>query len=419
MRPAVRVENVSKKYRLGASAGKDDTLGETLRAWLRRRVPRDESRDFWALKNVSFEVEPGEFVGVLGRNGAGKSTLLKILSRVVEPTGGGAELRGRLGSLLEVGTGFHPELTGRENVFLSGSILGMSRAEVRQKFDEIVEFSEIGKFLDTPVKRYSSGMYVRLGFAVAIHLRPEILILDEVLAVGDAAFQKKCFGKMRDVRSSAGTVLFVSHDIAAVRRLCSSAIMLSQGELVAQGPAGEVIDQYLKRDGGAVGRGQWVDLLAQPRTRSTGEAYFARVRVAADFADSGRPIESGGPLAVEIELDVREPLSGVDRLAFQVNDRTSQRLLVVDTTRDGVRYDLGVGRHTFRVRVDRLMLNPGEYSAALLLMKSPGRTIDYIEFAADFEVRQPAADARPRAPDDGLVWADGRIEHDAPGGGND
>ncbi|HEY8504719.1 MAG TPA: ABC transporter ATP-binding protein, partial [Gemmataceae bacterium] len=233
MRPAIRVENLSKQYRLGETLGSPyqtlrDALAEAAKAPLRRLFRRDRPGvgggargHFWALKDVSFEVKPGEVVGVIGRNGAGKSTLLKVLSRITEPTAGRAEIRGRVGSLLEVGTGFHPELTGRENIYLNGSILGMNRREIARKFDEIVAFSEIEKFLDTPVKRYSSGMYVRLAFAVAAHLEPEILIVDEVLAVGDAAFQKKCLGKMQDVTKDGRTVVFVSHNLGALQHICT------------------------------------------------------------------------------------------------------------------------------------------------------------------------------------------------------
>ncbi len=203
------------------------------------------SEEFWALRDVSFEIERGEVIGIIGRNGAGKSTLLKILSRITEPTSGRVEIEGRVASLLEVGTGFHPELTGRENIFLNGAILGMGRAEVRRKFDEIAAFAEVERFLDTPVKRYSSGMYVRLAFAVAAHLEPEILIVDEVLAVGDAEFQKKCLGKMEDVSRTGRTVLFVSHNIAAVKRLCRSALLMRQGQLQAIGPVDSVLKNYV------------------------------------------------------------------------------------------------------------------------------------------------------------------------------
>jgi lipopolysaccharide transport system ATP-binding protein len=215
-----------------------------------------KKEEFWALKDVSFEVQPGEVVGIIGSNGAGKSTLLKILSRITEPTQGRVEIEGRVASLLEVGTGFHPELTGRENIYLNGAILGMTRAEIRSRFDEIVAFAEVEKFLDSPVKRYSSGMYVRLAFAVAAHLEPEILVVDEVLAVGDAQFQKKCLGKMRDVSANDGrTVLFVSHQMGTIRQLCTRCILLASGQIVKEGPTGEVIDAYMNLHMGGKGIG--------------------------------------------------------------------------------------------------------------------------------------------------------------------
>ena len=221
--------------------------GKTVKLLLAIKVPTGSDR-FWALKDVSFEVEPGEVVGIIGRNGAGKSTLLKILSRITEPTSGRCKFRGRIGSLLEVGTGFHPELTGRENVYLNGSILGMSRREIDRKFDEIVEFAEIEQFLDTPVKRYSSGMYVRLAFGVAAHLNPEILLVDEVLAVGDQKFQKKCLGKMREVARSGRTVLFVSHNTAALESLCERCILIHQGQVKADGETGSILARYYEDD---------------------------------------------------------------------------------------------------------------------------------------------------------------------------
>ncbi|HEV3436593.1 MAG TPA: ABC transporter ATP-binding protein, partial [Gemmata sp.] len=252
----IRVENLSKRYVISHAAerGRYSTLRDTItqgtkslvRRFTRRGEPgADPTREeFWALKDVSFEVKRGDVVGIIGRNGAGKSTLLKILSRITEPTTGRIAIDGRVASLLEVGTGFHPELTGRENVYLNGSILGMSRAEVKRKFDEIVAFAEIEKFLDTPVKRYSSGMYMRLAFAVAAHLEPEILIVDEVLAVGDAAFQKKCMGKMGEVAKGGRTVLFVSHNLGMVRHLCNTGVYLRRGTIESTGPIGPVIDQY-------------------------------------------------------------------------------------------------------------------------------------------------------------------------------
>lgn len=253
---AIRVEHLSKRYTLGrneAAGSLRETLsraaGTPFRA-LKRLLGADPKRakpeTIWALRDVNLTIEPGEVVGIIGRNGAGKSTLLKILSRITEPTEGRAEIHGRVGSLLEVGTGFHPELTGRENVFLNGSILGMSRAEIKRHFDDIVSFAEIEKFIDTPVKFYSSGMYMRLAFAVAAHLEPEILLVDEVLAVGDAAFQKKCMGKMGDVAQAGRTVLFVSHNMPAVQRLCKTAYLFEKGQVVASGEASRVVEAYYR-----------------------------------------------------------------------------------------------------------------------------------------------------------------------------
>jgi lipopolysaccharide transport system ATP-binding protein len=255
----ISVENLGKRYRLHHEAKESYT---TLRDVLARKVksllnpksriqnPKSSDEDFWALKDVSFEVKQGEVVGIIGRNGAGKSTLLKILSRITEPTEGRITLRGRVASLLEVGTGFHPELTGRENIYLNGAILGMTKAEIRSKFDEIVAFAEVEKFLDTPVKRYSSGMYVRLAFAVAAHLEPEILVVDEVLAVGDAEFQKKCLGKMGEVARGGRTVLFVSHNMAAVQSLCSKGILLKSGQVAKEGSISDCVTDYLKQSTG-------------------------------------------------------------------------------------------------------------------------------------------------------------------------
>ncbi len=260
----IKVENLSKRYVIGQQRSKDDgfrhIIEDAVRAplkWLSSRK-KQEREEFWALNDVSFEVKQGEVLGIIGRNGAGKSTLLKILSRITEPTSGRIEIDGRVASLLEVGTGFHPELTGRENIFLNGAILGMSRAEVKRKFDEIVAFSEVEKFLDTPVKRYSSGMYVRLAFSVAAHLEPEILIVDEVLAVGDAQFQKKCIGKMNEISKNEGrTVLFVSHNMGAIANICSSGLLLQHGKRIHNGSVGQTVDAYLSSGTAASGEKRW------------------------------------------------------------------------------------------------------------------------------------------------------------------
>ena len=256
MRPIIRAENLGKRYRLGRRAGGvNPTLREAFKDAVRspgrilRRDRETGERTLWALKSVSFEIAPGEAVGIIGRNGAGKSTLLKIISRITRPTTGAVDLYGRVGSLLEVGTGFHPDLTGRENVYLNGALIGMRRAEIARKFDEIVAFAEVEQFLDTAVKHYSTGMYLRLAFAVAAHLEPEILILDEVLAVGDATFQKKCLAKMREIIRQGRTLLFVSHNTEAVKQLCSRVFFISAGELFEEGETEAVIGKYLSDTG--------------------------------------------------------------------------------------------------------------------------------------------------------------------------
>lgn len=251
-RPVIEASKLSKRYRLG-QIGAGSMREELARLWarLRAREEKMSSRDLWALRNISFSIQPGEIVGILGRNGSGKSTLLKVLSRVTEPTAGEAWIRGRTASLLEVGTGFHPELTGRDNVYLSGTILGMKRAEIARKFDEIVEFSEVGRFIDTPVKRYSSGMYVRLAFAVAAHLDPEVLFVDEVLAVGDLQFQRKCIEKMRSLTRTGKTILFVSHNHYTLQTLCSRGILLNQGKLEADGTIDHALAVYRSQFSGS------------------------------------------------------------------------------------------------------------------------------------------------------------------------
>jgi len=313
--PIIVVEGLSKRYAVG-TARRHDLLRDRLSAgfgsaWrlLRgRRTAADRSgaeEEFWALRDVDFEVAQGNVVGIIGRNGAGKSTLLKILSRITEPTRGRVRLRGRVASLLEVGTGFHPELTGRENIFLNGSILGMSRVEIRRKFDEIVAFADIGPFLDTPVKRYSSGMYVRLAFAVAAHLEPEILIVDEVLAVGDIAFQKKCLGKMHSVSAEEGrTVLFVSHHIDAVRRLCNSVILLSGGRVQAIGPTARVLNLYLQDNFAAE-----APRVPAPDAHLREQAYLTSVALEAADGRARAVVAVGEPWRVRIGLQVRRPYS--------------------------------------------------------------------------------------------------------------
>ena len=284
--PAIRVQNLSKRYRLGAPVRRHDTLRDALGGLLRRRTAaRADEGILWAVRDVSFDVEEGQAVGLIGRNGAGKSTLLKILSRIVEPTSGRALMRGRVASLLEVGTGFHPELTGRENVYLSGTILGMKRHEIERHFDAIVAFAEVETFIDTPVKHYSSGMHVRLAFAVAAHLTPEILIVDEVLAVGDYEFQRRCLGRMNEVAHSGRTVLFVSHNMSAIETLCPTSILLKKGIIERSGPTAEVVAQYLS----AAGAGSHWVVEDTVEREGTGSARITRLEILP--TDDDRPVD--------------------------------------------------------------------------------------------------------------------------------
>lgn len=310
---AIRVENLGKRYRIGSQRARYATLRDTLheafvspftrRRALRRRDEgaRTPGEMIWALREVSLQVRQGEVVGIIGPNGAGKSTLLKVLSHITEPTTGLAEVRGRIGSLLEVGTGFHAELTGRENIFLNGAILGMKRREVARKFDEIVAFAEIERFIDTPVKHYSSGMYLRLAFAVAAHLEPEIMLVDEVLAVGDAAFQKKCLSKMEDVGGSGRTILFVSHNMPAVTRLCERAVLLEEGRVVSDGKAPHVVSTYLSAGSGTTASRRWPDAAKAP---GGNVARLRAVKVVADGDLMGNSVDIRRPVRIEMEYEV-------------------------------------------------------------------------------------------------------------------
>jgi len=301
----IRAENLGKMYQIGETI-RHDTVRDAISQFFSRTLrsgKRNNSDTIWALKDVSFEIKRGEVVGIIGRNGAGKTTLLRILSRITEPTEGYAEIHGRAGSLLEVGTGFHPELTGRENIFLNGAILGMTKREIKSKFNEIVAFAEIEKFIDTPVKRYSSGMYVRLAFAVAAHLEPEILIVDEVLAVGDTSFQKKCLNKMQDVGEQGRTVLFVSHNMPAVTRLCQRTILLNEGGIQRDGPTHQVISAYL---GSAVGTSavrEWSDLRKAPGNEIV---RLRAVRVKTEDGQISETIDIRKPVCIQMEYEVLE-----------------------------------------------------------------------------------------------------------------
>jgi lipopolysaccharide transport system ATP-binding protein len=385
-RPVIVVEGISKSYRLGAKGRTRPTLREALVNAARSPFRRDSASSrngqepFWALKDVSFEVQQGEMVGLIGRNGAGKSTLLKILSRITEPTEGSVRLRGRVASLLEVGTGFHPELTGRENVYLNGSILGMSRAEIDRKFDEIVAFAEVERFLDTQVKYYSSGMYVRLAFAVAAHLEPEILVIDEVLAVGDANYQKKCIDRMADLRGSGKTILLVSHNMDLIPRLCSKAVLLIGGRVAQVGPAAEVTRGYLASQSAESAA---VELTDKARV-GNGKARFTKLQL---VGSSGEPLDfhpSGDDLILEFEIESHHDIPDV---ALAVTLSTIQGLKVVSswTKEVGFPVELRKGKQSFRCGFSQLWLRPSHQVSVSLWMADLD-VIDNVEGATVIDV---------------------------------
>ncbi|PYT09210.1 MAG: ABC transporter ATP-binding protein [Acidobacteria bacterium] len=372
----IRVENISKKYIIGHRANGHRTLRDVLAGALSFRPLRNsQSETFWALKDVAFEVTQGEVVGIIGRNGAGKSTLLKILSRITEPTAGRVRIRGRVASLLEVGTGFHPELTGRENVFLNGAILGMSRAEINRKFDEIVAFAEVEKFLDTPVKRYSSGMYIRLAFAVAAHLEPEILIVDEVLAVGDAQFQKKCLGKLSDVAKEGRTVLFVSHNIGAVRKLCSRTILLDSGKVVSQGDTLEILGMYL----GGFREHQNVFLVPPPED-STISAQARKVTIQNGNCDPGALVQVGAAWEISVDFVVYRQL---EHFIVAIGLNTMEDNWV--RTSWSVARELQPGEYTATFREETVFFGSGRYRIAVGLSEYE-RTLHYVEDVGLLEI---------------------------------
>jgi lipopolysaccharide transport system ATP-binding protein len=397
---AIQISGLSKRYRIGIRE-KFPTLRETLirtasasmhkvRHWVSGTNSVTGAEWIWALRDVDFEVKKGEVIGIIGRNGAGKTTLLKVLSGITEPTAGYADIYGRVGSLLEVGTGFHMELTGRENIFMNGAILGMRRQEIKKKFDEIVAFSEIEKFLDTPVKRYSSGMYVRLAFAVAAHLEPEILIVDEVLSVGDIRFQKKCIGKMQDISHGQGrTVLFVSHNMDAVQRLCSHCIILEEGKLIAQGDTASTVLKYISSNSYRAQPNHWINISNVRRT-GTGEARFVAIRYSSlNEAFSFHPYSSG-PLEFSLAIE-SDSCRSVASLAVTIYNRTAGTKLVnADIASIGQVIDLKKGNNIVRVRIEELHLNPEIYTLGLWL-NNTGRSLgsiplDYIESACEIEV---------------------------------
>jgi lipopolysaccharide transport system ATP-binding protein len=383
MEPMISVRGLGKQYRLRSRQVAYQTLRESLMQGLRGGFGRAASADrtFWALRDVTADIARGEVVGVIGRNGAGKSTLLKVLSRITEPTEGEVDLNGRVGCLLEVGTGFHSELTGRDNVFLSGAVLGMRREEIRRKFDAIVAFAEVAEFLDTPVKHYSSGMTMRLAFSVAAHLDPEILIIDEVLAVGDAAFQQKCLGKMGEAARQGRTILFVSHNMAAVRSLCRRVLLLDAGRIVMDGDVDGCIGRYLglATESGA----NQVDVSAAHRPLGHGGLTFQRLTLCA--AGDRAVVPAGRPIDVQLEIRVETPVSDVE-LSVGIDTPEGVRVCeCASSTALGRIPRLEPGAYRLTCIVDQNVLNPGRYVISVIA-RSGTRVVDDVLGALPFEI---------------------------------
>jgi len=402
---SIIVENLSKRYLIGHQSSQGtqfkytalrDVIGRQLSSFARKAgdvvrgrqvVQGDEIEEFWALNDVSFEVNQGEVLGIIGRNGSGKSTLLKILSRITEPTKGRVSIRGRVASLLEVGTGFHPELTGRENIFLNGAILGMTQQEIRNKFDEIVLFAEVEKFIDTPVKHYSSGMYVRLAFSVAAHLEPEILIVDEVLAVGDAEFQKKCLGKMDEVSRQHGrTVLLVSHNMDVILKLCTKAILLESGRVRAMGDVKTIVPDYLQNHAFS---SRVVDLSKKPRLYQSSEKVRLTKASPSD-AKASWSIPFGQELSLDISLEAQSSMTQIEVVIGLYSNRGFE-VASWSNKCSGVELLLETGTNTVRIGFQQLRLLPGNYFIEIALVSVRG-VEDYVSEAVQFEiVHSPAA----------------------------
>jgi len=385
---ALAVRGLSKAYTIAHAAARPTTLGEAMAHWVRNPLRRQRQKTFWALQDVSFEVRQGEVVGIIGRNGAGKSTLLKILSRITGPTSGEVVLYGPVGSLLEVGTGFHPELTGRENIYLNGSILGMSRGEIRRHFDAIVDFAEVEQFLDTPVKRYSSGMYVRLAFAVAAHLNPEILIVDEVLAVGDAAFQKKCLGKMSEVAEQEGrTVLFVSHNMTAVQTMCRRVMWLERGRVVSEGAPADVVPRYLKTTFSPRRDMNWAEPATAPGNH---KVRLRRVSVRPETGAPDRIIDTHTALLVQLEYWNLAPETCLNLSVVVTNE---EGLPVFNTAPleeplwHGRPFPAGLFRSTVRIPGD--LLNDGTHRVQLYIVEDQSVVLSRHDDVLVFDVLEP------------------------------
>ena len=424
MTPIIRVESLSKRYQIGTRGRRDywtmrEAIVETARLpwrYLRRRLggryngadAENAASTLWSLKEVTFAVQPGEVIGIIGRNGAGKSTLLKVLSRITDPTAGRVELRGRVGSLLETGTGFHHELTGRENIYLNGAILGMSRREITQKFDEIVAFAEIEQFLDTPAKRYSSGMYTRLGFAVAAHLDPEILLIDEVLAVGDVAFQKKCLGKIKEVGRSGRTVLFVSHDMAAILNLCTRTVVLANGQVDYVGSTTEGVKRYMEMAGTV--QAADLDLSAHASRRRGYRPHIQRIRLLNKSGEVTDRFQSGEGMTIELTCDSPAPVAA-PQFALGVHDWMGMRVFTLGSYLSTTELPTLQGATRILCQVDELPLLPGRYTLSLSLGiyhdhfldgRDHDRLLDVLDHAVVFEIEPGDFFGNGRTPRAGL-----------------
>lgn len=410
----IKAENLGKRYTIGHQAGRGDqtTFREVLvqnarNLWNKSRdliagkpvIAGDMQEEVWALKDVSFEIKRSEAVGIIGRNGAGKSTLLKILSRITEPTEGRVTIRGRVASLLEVGTGFHPELSGRENIYLNGTMLGMTRTEIKQKFEEIVAFSEVEKYLDTPVKRYSSGMYVRLAFAVAAHLEPEILMVDEVLAVGDIAFQRKCLGKMEEVSQGGRTVLMVSHNLAAVEGLCTKALLLDKSKIVMYSDVSSVITQYIADVPNVSGHFEFDDKVR----KGTGEILFKTMEILSNHLPSMGVVPMGGILSFKLTLEKQirfSSFSGID-VRIGVYDDRSRPVCHLSSLNAGINLHHSKMPERFIVicTIPYVALVPGQYHVNLAVVDSLGGSIlDYLIQVGSFHVESADVFGTGRVP---------------------
>ncbi|SIT59153.1 ABC-type polysaccharide/polyol phosphate transport system, ATPase component [Mesorhizobium prunaredense] len=405
MNPAIEIKNLSKRYDLHP---RPTSLRENIGAWLGRgEASGAQGTQYWALRDVSLTIEAGEVVGLIGLNGAGKSTLLKILSRITDPSAGEIRIRGRVGALLEVGAGFHGDLTGRDNIYLSGAILGMSKAELDRRFEEIVAFAEIERFLDVPVKRYSSGMFVRLAFAVAVHLDPDILILDEVLSVGDSRFQRKSLSKIESLVTKGGrTVLLVSHNMDTVNRLCSRCLWLESGSVKALGGTREVVASYLTSAGDFAGSSNRIDVTAAPRT-GNGKARFLGVSIDSGDRSSSGQICTDGPARCMLDIEAENDID-VDSLAVVINSLSGLKLVNADTALLGNACRLRAGRNRVIVTIDQLHLLPGTYGLELWMGQRSGDylagdILDHVHHACRVEVLRPGGHDGSVLPTEGLI----------------